>query len=304
VRLWDSASGRALLVLRGHEKEVTAVAFHPDGSRLASSSRDATIRIWIVASGTEEKVLRGHAQPIGTVAWSPDGTRLASGSYARSNDRPIYGVIRLWDAATGASAREIASDQYAPITTLRFSPDGGRLLAGSWDQSVKLYDLESGKEPIVSTLAPAVGYRAVNAVAWSPDGTRLASGGKDGLVRLWDGKAASENAKLEGHDNWVWSVAWSPAGDRIASASVDQTIRLWDARTRAPGPLLVGHRASVRSVAWSPDGRGLASASEDGTVKLWDLPAIERRGSSAISRKRHRSAEGERLHGSSLPHTR
>lgn len=277
VRLWDARSGRELRALRGHEQEIRALAFHPGGKLLASCSRDTTIRIWNTETGAEEKILRGHTQVVASVAWSRDGKHLASGSYARSKERPVYGVVRIWNASTGEALREIPSDQYAPITTVAFAPDGRRLLAGSWDQSVKLYDIDGAAEPIVRSLVPEIGYRAVNTVAWSPDGARFASGGKDGYLRLWDANSATEWAKLTGHANWIWSVTWSPDGSRVASASVDQSIRLWDVRSGETTSILVGHVGPVLGVAWAPDGKTLASAGEDGAVKLWDLEAIERR---------------------------
>jgi WD40 repeat protein len=70
--------------------------------------------------------------------------------------------------------REITSDQYAPITSVRFASDGKRLLAGSWDQTVRVYDLEApDRDPVVRSLTPEEGYRAVNSVAWSPDGAAM-----------------------------------------------------------------------------------------------------------------------------------
>jgi hypothetical protein len=91
VRLWDLASGREVRTLQGHFDNVWSVAFHPDGTRLASAGWDQTVRIWDIASGLELAVLKGHPDRVLGVAFSPDGNLLAT---AGGTDQ----TVRLWDA--------------------------------------------------------------------------------------------------------------------------------------------------------------------------------------------------------------
>jgi WD40 repeat protein len=93
VRLWDTASGQELALLRGHEERVFAVAFSPDGTRLASAAEDRTVRLWDATVGSGLARLHGHGSEVTAVAFSPDGTRLTSASRDRT--------LCLWDAADG-----------------------------------------------------------------------------------------------------------------------------------------------------------------------------------------------------------
>jgi WD40 repeat protein/tRNA A-37 threonylcarbamoyl transferase component Bud32 len=94
VRVWDAASGRAIVTLKGHTSLVWGVAFSPDGKRLATASSDLTVRVWDVTSGQETLTLKGHTGRVTSVAFSPDGFRLASGSED--------GTVRIWDATPSA----------------------------------------------------------------------------------------------------------------------------------------------------------------------------------------------------------
>jgi hypothetical protein len=146
-----------------------------------------------------------------------------------------------------------------------YSPDGSRIASGSWDQTVKVWDSQSGTE--VATLR---GHTfAVWSVCYSPDGSRIASG-SDGTVKVWDSQSGTEVATLRGHTRQVTCVCYSPDGSRIASGSYDQTVKVWDSQSGTEVATLRGHTSWVSSVCYSPDGSRIASGSQDQTVKVWD----------------------------------
>ncbi|KAE9385107.1 WD40 repeat-like protein, partial [Gymnopus androsaceus JB14] len=158
------------------------------------------------------------------------------------------------------------------VKSVAFSPDGTRIVSGSGDKTVRIWDANTGAQ----IGDPLHGHDnwVSSSVAFSPDGTRIVSGSGDKTVRIWDANTGAQiGDPLHGHDNWVSSVAFSPDGTRIVivSGSSDETVRIWDANTGAQiGDLLHGHDDTVFSVAFSPDGTRIVSGSGDKTVRIWD----------------------------------
>ena len=112
------------------------------------------------------------------------------------------------------------------VTCIAYSPDGKRILSGSWDNTLRLWDVDSG-EAIGS---PLLGHdELVESVAFSPDGKNIVSGSDDQTVRMWDAETREPlGAPIKVHGGQVMAVAYSPDGTRLASASFDNTIRIWD----------------------------------------------------------------------------
>jgi WD40 repeat protein len=152
------------------------------------------------------------------------------------------------------------------VSSVAYSPDGRVVVSGSADRSVKLWDLEAGRD--LWTLPEHEG--PVRSVAWSPDGRRVVSGSADYSVKLWDVGTGEELASLTGHSAVVNSVAWSPDGRFVVSGSADRTVKVWDVESGRNERTMAGHSLWVNAVCCSPDGLRIASASRDGTVKLWD----------------------------------
>ncbi len=188
VRVWDAASGKELLVLRGHEEPVNAAGFSPDGARIVSGSEDNTVRVWDAASGKELLVLRGHERP-------RLGRRVLAGW--RAHRQRV-----LWTTRFGCGTRRAARSSWScaamisPSAAAGFSPDGARIVSGSWDNTVRVWDAASGKELLVLR-----GHeRPVCAAGFSPDGARIVSGSDDHTVRVWDAASGKELLVLRGHE--------------------------------------------------------------------------------------------------------
>ncbi|HEY7426821.1 MAG TPA: PQQ-binding-like beta-propeller repeat protein [Gemmataceae bacterium] len=289
VLLRDVTTGKRIRELGAPDRSVGALAFSPDSKILAvgdhadtpgtkqKKERDGacTVRLWDVAASRQLRELKGHTGGVTAVAFSPDGRTLVSASHDAS--------LRFWEPVSGKLVRKIQVPDdtvpmeftpnnaekgidYGGVLTLAYSPDGRLLASGSYDGTVRLWDVGNGKE-----LHALHGHgREVASVVFSPDGKVMASGGRDNTIRLWDPASGKQLQPRQGHDGPAHNVAVSPDGRLAAVVCDDHTIRLWSLATGRQLRVLRGHRDFVYDVAFSPDGRTVASGSADRTVRFWD----------------------------------
>ncbi len=323
VRIWDLATGQERTRLPdmmdaygtkatlGFEKRVhpdakkwgiASVAFSPDGKMLGAA-RGPLLQTWDLDTGQARYWRIADEQGVKAVAFSPDSKTIASGGFSR--------IIKLWAAATGGEQKtiELATDE---IATLAFAPGGKVLALGSHEGSVKVRDLESGKELSYGNVGP------VRGVAFSPDGKQVASASEDGSIKIYDVSAPREPAVLSAHKKQILNLAFSADGRTLASGSHDRTVKIWDAKSGkeqgtfrpfngrlglssdgrilacadeddlayklnlwdvATGKLLAVVATETNgsySLAFSPDGKQLATGGEDDIVVLWDVVAGHR----------------------------
>jgi WD40 repeat protein len=183
------------------------------------------------------------------------------------------------------------------VLTVAINLDGQIIASGSNDNTIKLWQLETGK--LLRTLGRWFSGHSniVHAIAFSPDGQLLASGSWDETIKLWQVDTGKQIRTFTSHNNWINSIAFSPVpehpsyqegefymqgfvlldttslglGWTLASGSADSTIKLWLVSTGLELRTFTGHSDTVWSVAFSPDGQLLASGSSDSTIKLWQV---------------------------------
>lgn len=148
ARIYD-VEGQLRYLLEGHERVVSALAFSPDDSTLATGSADEMIKLWNTSDGKELRTLEGHSRPVNSLAYFPDGRTLASaggGRNAGGND------IKLWDLGTG-KVRGTISAHDGPVLNVTLTSDGRLLASSSVDKTVKLWDAIALVDPAAAEQA-------------------------------------------------------------------------------------------------------------------------------------------------------
>jgi WD40 repeat protein len=273
IVLLDSQTGKEKQVLHRHQS-VSALAFHPNGSKLASGGMwpDNTLRVWDLATGKNLLTLHGHKNTIMALRFSPDGTRLASASMDQT--------ARLWEAQTG-ELTAVLRGHTDSVTVARFNPDGSRVLTFSEDKTLRVWDSGTGEltVTVLGTSKRIFGNDLVEDVAYHPpSGTVASPGHQEGEINLWNLELLEGLRVLRGHSSFVYDTAWSPDGSRIGSAGWDGAVRLWDPDTGRPAGVLIAPGDIAHSVLFSPDGRKVVamvlkskSGGFDPSLCVWDL---------------------------------
>lgn len=243
--------------LGGHTGPVVDVEFSPDGSTLATASKDHSVRLFFQKESPEHfssRILFQHEGPVLDLAFSPSGELLAS----VGEDKKIW----LWDLARNTG--RLFPGHNGAIKYVRFAPDGASFVTASdADQTIRSWDISSNTSQMIAKIDSPL----TAAPIFSKDGKKLAwaASSRVYLLDLERGVVRT----FSGHLGAVYDIEFSPQAGLLASASFDQTVRLWNT-TSGVARVFVGHTGAVRDLEFSPDGLLLASAGLDQTIRLWD----------------------------------
>ncbi len=169
----------------------------------------------------------------------------------------------LWGASDQAELT--LRGHYHYVLSVAVSGDGGYIVSGSLDGTVRIWDAATGKELRKLRGGP----ERVYSVAVSHDGQRIAAGLGDGAIRIWHLESGVEEATLQGHTDATLALAFDREDKRLVSGSYDGTMRLWD-MTKKREMAAVSDRP-VYSLSLNPDGTQVALSTTDGTAKVWDM---------------------------------
>jgi len=218
-------------VLKGHTDWVTQVVTTPENpDTLVSASRDKSLIVWGLGEGD-----RSTAENV----------------------------------VVGKPVRALRGHAHF-VADVSLSSDGQYALSGSWDKSLRLWDLHTGQ----TTRRFASHTKDVLSVAFSADNRQIVSGSRDRTIKLWNTLAQCKHTIVdECHTDWVSTVRFSPSvtNPAIISGGWDGVVKVWNLSNCRLKTNHIGHSGYINSVTVSPDGSLCASGGKDGTSMLWDL---------------------------------
>jgi len=211
-------------------------------------------------------ILKGHSNWVTCIATSSENPdMLISGS--RDKTIVIWNITRESEQSYGTPRRSLTGHSHF-VQDVVISSDGQFGLSGSWDGTLRLWDLNSGV-----TTRRFVGHtKDVLSVAFSADNRQIVSGSRDKTIKLWNTLGECKyTIEDQGHTEWVSCVRFSPQNPVIISGGWDKMVKVWNLTNCKLRTNLHGHTGYINTVTVSPDGSLCASGGKDGTTRLWDL---------------------------------
>jgi WD40 repeat protein/serine/threonine protein kinase len=297
IALWDFAKRQRITTLQGHLSEVWAVAFSPDGQTVISAAKDGSVNFWPARPQAKDDSIAGQWQ---TLSFSKDGQSLAAlnregvlafinvatrepeqqlqlqlnpmrfrppGSVSISADfstlaQPLNdGSVKIWNLQTHDST--VLKVSRGAVEFALLSPDGGTLITGGRNHTLRCWDLSAGTNVAIGT--------NIHKAVLSPDARTLVAFGEGDTLELWDFPTRSLRASVSVEAQLGAEPSFSKDSRLLAVICPDDMIRVLNTVTGRWLGVFSGHKQSVSSVAFSPDAKTLASSSEDSTLKLWNV---------------------------------
>lgn len=222
IKIWHTGALDLIDILHKHNGVVRCVAFTPDGSMLATGGDDRKILFWDLRQRQVEIALSLDDTAAHSMVLSQDGQILITGSYRK---------IKVWRTSWQEGNTTLKDMQLLHslighshiVNSLAISADAKLLVSGSRDQTIKVWQLETGE--LIRTLK---GHRdSIHAIALSPDEQIIASGSADQTIKLWHLQTGELLGTFTGHANTVTALAFTASGEMLVSGSLDKTIKIW-----------------------------------------------------------------------------
>ena len=274
IRVWNIETGKTVRTLRGeigegHEGKIFAMAMSPDGKWLAvggffgiNTKYQNAIRLYNYHTGKIVALLGGHSNIVTSLAFSPNSHYIVSGQGGNYNQIAI-----LWDLKKQTLLR--LQGHTKVIDAVAFTSDSKRVVTGSFDHSLRLWNVSNGK--LISTLKGHTDK--IRSIAISPQDGTIASGSNDDTIRLWDGGSGRFIKILANQGTDVASLSFSPDGSYLLSGVAEGKVcHIYSFPSGKEKLTYKGHDSVVLATTISPDGHWAATAGgSDEAIHIWNL---------------------------------
>ncbi len=267
LALWDFRSGKARAELPVKAADNAVAFFSHDGRRLATATKESFISIFDAESGNRTDAGTRHAGGLVSVAFSPDGDRLVTAG--------VDLTARVYDASTGEErfvlrghVHEMNSGPSAPrpaIYSAEFSPDGSRIATIGSDETLRIWDSETG----VETLLLKAPRPPANRLKFLAGGSHLAAFSRAGVARMWSADSPQDRFALRGHATGVTAASFHPDADRLATVSKD-AVKVWELKGGTPIAEFQIPGQSLWCAQFHPSGKTLIGAFAQ-SIAVWNL---------------------------------
>jgi WD40 repeat protein len=281
IKLWEikkdnsTINAQTLSEFKGHQGSIVSFRFRVNKGELeltTAGKSDGIVRFWKVIKKSSFLKLDGHQKPIHSVRYNP----VNNNEIATASDD---GTFRVWDISTKPPKplRSTVSnyDNNTKLKSIRFSPNGERIVTAGSDGNVKLWRRNKKNQLIQDKSFKTNQDGTIWSVNFHPKKNILATAGSDGTVKIWDFqghrlKTAPDFTNPEINNSKVESVRFSREGNIIAIVGENSKAGLWKTSENKLIELK-GHQGTVYGVGFSPNDKEVVTAGDDGTIRRWDL---------------------------------
>jgi len=275
IKVWEFETGKLIYSINNYCGKVFSIAISPDGKFFITGSYDWNVRVWDLKTGKLLRKFLGHKDIITSVAFSPNGKYIASSSYDRT--------VNVWDFYTGNLIRvfgkRVPEEEITQSRILErldqswhcvdFSKDGKYIACGSSDNSVRVWEFETGK-----LIHMITGHQySVYDLVITPDSRFIISISFDSTIKIWEITTGILIRTLKGHIGSIKSVNISSDGKYIVSGGKDKSVKIWDINN---GELIATfqHSHNINSVSFIPDSYFVIAGDDFGDIRVWDFQNI------------------------------
>lgn len=261
VKIWNINDGSLVTTLTDHTAPVTALAWSPDGTQLATGAQSSSSNIVIYNSSdwSLDRSLTCGSVGVNALAWSPDSERLVAGSSDLSNNFVVYNTSNYNIVGT--------STHGSAVYDVAWNNSSDRVLSASENGSIYVMERQSLSWSTDQTINAHTG--AVNAVRYNHDFSLFASASSDNTVKVWNSSSYTLEQTLTDHTDDVTFVRFSSDSTKLFAGSIDHSVKVWSTSTWGGAiQTLSGHTGALTGIV----NYGLTSfitTAADGLLKWW-----------------------------------